>query len=1185
MKRKSRGFRKMMLCAVAILLLGVLSGCHFGTDPELRKEKGTSADFARAAAEDVTLRLNSPNLLYVSGNVYIDPELKPSFQPYFAMEDFKAVQDENDPELVHYTCKIPGLVGMVYNAAFNTCFTTNTVYSPFFETEGTLRVVRDGEGNRVIDVSDEEIPNVFTLYAALRYPNPLFFSYNGVDLSGGVTSDNRVDVLKILLNNGSLLYANALGQDLDAYVNETVIPELEKYNENFSKNIAPYRNEHGYGVRNALMTSTGQWIILGVAAVVALILFFLVYKVWKKIRAVLQQKGKNAQMLREVAPGVPAERRKELLKRCGPMRYMKVVNGDAEAVRGLHWKNDREILDWVIHNGRMNSVNAAVYVLPYPEAGEMLAEAARKGTTEALKKLPYPEERKTLRALALDGDVPEEIRAGAVEKLSDPEDREVLEQLAGDAAVAVATAALEKLPGENFEKRLLEYYRNAKEENRLAVLVRLPYTEETAEELRRTALEAEDEKLRKKAAEKLPYPLEREVLLTVAEKDPDSDCRLAALERLPVEQETQAWERAALEEPGSSRFLAVKEVASYASAKCLSQILEKDSDADSRRIALEALTWENGAEALSRAALKDPDGEVQKEAVGKLKVPEATETLEKVALEAEHAETRRAAVRRLAYPGSRKILTEAALKDSDGEVRKLARERLPWLKESEVWGRFVTDPINGLTSCFTQPTDEDRIRAAISVTFRPFRSDELERKFCEWIEDGRSNPEDGTARTLSGWSAAALGRILSREMKLEAIADSEKALRRAMDSHNADAEKARALQKQLEPYEGKQLNALPSADREKAQRLLEKLHSLGERMHRGLGVYMLENGDRPFSYLTFILRDNQTRVARFVKQGVIMGLVDWLAENSAHPEAKKLLDAVLNVRADLIRSDNELSFYEVRVPADCEAGDFAKILQEVLHCANPSVPFCDTKKLLEIACKEVPGCMEMLRKCPLRLIDPVNRQTLGFYQFKPYIHAMWVQYRPPKDTGKVISRTHEVDDRTRPLSSGLNLKLFLDPYAVIPTLFHEYQHFTGDPNEASVFLKTQLFSIRFYKRYRNADAAADDVFARMTEMLGLPPAAEKVETLNDTIRKYYGEQVKKEDAEKNAEQELEKMNQYISFANMMEKWDPQVTFPLLNNEGDKRNAELIRNIIVRYATVPKSITRSEFSEILRSAEK
>ena len=436
--------------------------------------------------------------------------------------------------------------------------------------------------------------------------------------------------------------------------------------------------------------------------------------------------------------------------------------------------------------------------------------------------------------------------------------------------------------------------------------------------------------------------------------------------------------------------------------------------------------------------------------------------------------------------------------------------------------------------------------------------------------------------TAAGWSAAALGRILARQMTPDEIAGNLEKLGPAIDRSNETIDRLQDLYKKRDLFmkriKGRSENeAVPKPDYDD-----DEIKSLETEYSRGLGGYMLDNGDKPLAYLVYLLRDSQNRFPRFIKQGVIMGLVDWLVENRTHPEAAKLLQTVVSVRNDMIRSNSELTFFEVRAPGGCTRKDYAALLADVLHCANPSLRYGDTEKLLEIAEKEVPGVMEMLYACPLRLIDPANRGTMGFYQFKPYVHAMWVQYVPPLREGKVISRYHEVDDRTKPLSSGLNLQLFRDCYAVIPTLFHEYQHFMGDRNEASVFLKTQLFSIRFYKAYKDADAKSDGVFAQLTDMLGLPPSIEKRQPLNAIIERYYGKQVSREEGVRRADAEIHAINEVVDMANEQETWDPDVKMPRLSLVGDKENYNLIRDVVIRFATVPKSITEQEFKNILEN---
>ncbi len=360
------------------------------------------------------------------------------------------------------------------------------------------------------------------------------------------------------------------------------------------------------------------------------------------------------------------------------------------------------------------------------------------------------------------------------------------------------------------------------------------------------------------------------------------------------------------------------------------------------------------------------------------------------------------------------------------------------------------------------------------------------------------------------------------------------------------------------------------------------IDSVDSELAPGPGNYMIENGDEPMAYLVNILRDNQTRVPKFVKQGVIMGLVDWLVANQKDPQAADLLKTVLDVRKDMITTDNKLSFFEVRVPEGCIRYDYEKLLADVLHCANPGVRYADMSELMDVAEKEVPGCIDMLTACPLRIIDPANQEDLGFYTFEPFIHQLWYQYQPPQGTGQVTARFHAVDDRTRPLSSGLNLRLFTDPYSVIPTLFHEHEHFAGDVNEASVFLKTQMFSIDFYKKYKGAKPARDIVFATLTDLLGMPPAVSKTEDLNELIKKYYGEQTSKEEAEKRATGQLNMMNMNIQLHNMNEKWCPDIKYPLLTDEEDKKNKTIIHDSIVRYCTAPKRVTEQEFRDIVEA---
>jgi hypothetical protein len=281
----------------------------------------------------------------------------------------------------------------------------------------------------------------------------------------------------------------------------------------------------------------------------------------------------------------------------------------------------------------------------------------------------------------------------------------------------------------------------------------------------------------------------------------------------------------------------------------------------------------------------------------------------------------------------------------------------------------------------------------------------------------------------------------------------------------------------------------------------------------------------------------------------------------------------------MISSDSQMSFFEVRAPMNCTAKEYAVILKEVLHCANPTLRYCDTEKLMAIAEREIPGIMDLLVHYPLRLIDPGNETTEGFYTFEPYRHAMWERYTPPKNVGQVHKRYHEVLDMTLPNSSGLNVRLFADPYAAVPVMFHEYNHYMEDPNEASVFLKTYAFSLTFYRKYPDANPGRDATFIYLNHLFGNTPDVEDADALNALILKYYGAPKSKEAAVAEADADLRMKNMSIAIDNDAEKWCPEVKMPLLNNDGDKENADLIREIRIRHAQAPRTVTPQTFERL------
>ncbi|MDO4417723.1 MAG: hypothetical protein Q4C02_05515, partial [Eubacteriales bacterium] len=72
-------------------------------------------------------------------------------------------------------------------------------------------------------------------------------------------------------------------------------------------------------------------------------------------------------------------------------------------------------------------------------------------------------------------------------------------------------------------------------------------------------------------------------------------------------------------------------------------------------------------------------------------------------------------------------------------------------------------------------------------------------------------------------------------------------------------------------------------------------------------------------------------------------------------------------------------------------------------------------------------------------------------------------------------------------------------------------------------------------------------------------------------------------AEAHADDQLAKLNKGIADVNRKQTWDKEIRFPLFADEEDEKNRDLIREIIIRFDTVPKSITDSEFTQIVKGS--
>ena len=449
------------------------------------------------------------------------------------------------------------------------------------------------------------------------------------------------------------------------------------------------------------------------------------------------------------------------------------------------------------------------------------------------------------------------------------------------------------------------------------------------------------------------------------------------------------------------------------------------------------------------------------------------------------------------------------------------------------------------------------------------------------FEQAQQHTSGENSITRGGWSLMALIRGMVSEFTLKTREETAPQLKVILEEHDALAKEYNACVKEFRPLQRKVYRLLSDEERTKLEKLKIDIKRLAERLEGGIIKKCLDANCVPVDYFVNLACDRHG-TERFLRQCALIGILPWMEANQSDPQIAQRLEKLYTAREEMISGAAQMAFFEVRVPPDCEVEEYAELLGETLRYANPRISYCNISSLMARAAKEVPGLMELLRLYPLRLIDDKNGSTEGFFEFRPYIHTMWVQYQPPLNVGQVQRRYHEALDMTKPNASGINIRLFEDEYSVVPVFFHEYCHYCGDHNEASVWLRTQLFSQQFYKKYEDADPTADYTFVHMQNLLGSKPNPDKTEELGVFIEKFYGRQVSQDEGNQIALSNILQINMQVMASNRTTTWCPEVEFLKLSDQepDDTATYHVITRAVVRYATMPRKISREQFVAVV-----
>ena len=479
-----------------------------------------------------------------------------------------------------------------------------------------------------------------------------------------------------------------------------------------------------------------------------------------------------------------------------------------------------------------------------------------------------------------------------------------------------------------------------------------------------------------------------------------------------------------------------------------------------------------------------------------------------------------------------------------------------------------------------QAEEGRELRLRISTAHRP----DAEKQFLYDLNNDFDQAQHASGEsviTRGGWSLMALIRSMMSGFTLETREKTAAQFQAVLDEYNKMATEYNACIKEIRPLQSKQSYYLTDEERARLEELNLSIKRLSERLEGGIIKKCLDADCVPLDYFIRLACDRHG-TDRFLRQCALIGILPWMEENRSDEQTAQKLALLYSARSEMISGASQMAFFEVRVPPDCGVAEYADLLGETLRYANPDFPYCDLKSLMDRAAQEIPGVMELLRLYPLRLIDQKNTLTEGFFEFRPYIHTMWVQYQPPLNEGPVQRRYHEALDMTKPNASGINIRLFENEYGVVPVFFHEYCHYCGDHNEASVWLRTQLFSQQFYKKYEDADPAADYTFVHMQNLLGSKPNPDKTEELGLFIEKYYGKQVSQAEGNQIALANIAQINLQVMSSNTTTTWCPEVKFPKLGDQApdDTATYSVVTRAVTRYATMPRKISKEHFIAVV-----
>ena len=213
--------------------------------------------------------------------------LQPPFQPVLTVFDLEITRDEHDPDLIHYSCTLPGAAGVALTMLTGYFYKNMDDYCPRVPVSGTLRFT-DGAVRRL---SAENPDNPFYLLLSLRYltEDDLVMPADFKPFGNYSAAEFPV-VLEALTRTVSEFYDDMLGRD--GYYDAAAQADMERVSRNLdlltAKSVTVFDAIMGDYLdlkwnEKILRDITTNWVwLFGVIIIVALVIVPIIFLMIKK---------------------------------------------------------------------------------------------------------------------------------------------------------------------------------------------------------------------------------------------------------------------------------------------------------------------------------------------------------------------------------------------------------------------------------------------------------------------------------------------------------------------------------------------------------------------------------------------------------------------------------------------------------------------------------------------------------------------------------------------------------------------------------------------------------------------------------------------------------------------------------------------------------------------------------------